>query len=104
MPIYTYQCDKCKASKDDYRMVDERHNGPECCGGTMSLKIRPVQVAPVLGGGDFQGYMCPGTDKWITSRRERRNVMAKHDLVETGDRGNDRGKMASGFYPGESRE
>ena len=84
MPIYTYQCPICDKTKDDYNTIIGRHNGPMCC-EPMEMVIVPVNLAPVLGGGDWPGYMCPVTDKFVTSRNERRNIMAKYDLVEAGD-------------------
>ena len=87
MPIYTYQCEVCDSITDEYRAVDRRHDFTFCeCGHLMKLKIMPTQLAPVLGGGDFQGYQCPVTDKWITSRKERRRIMDEHNLVDVGDR------------------
>lgn len=101
MPIYTYQCD-CGKIIDEYRSIDNRYNLPVCdCGHKMQLKIMPTQIAPVLGGGDFQGYKCPVTEKWVTSRKERKNIMAEHNLIEVGDRKRGEGKMASGYKPGE---
>jgi putative FmdB family regulatory protein len=94
MPIYSYKCDKCGAVKDQYNSIANRKNGPDCC-ESMKLLIKPTQLAPVLGGGDFPGYQCPVTDKYVTSRRQRRNIMAEHNLVEKGDSG--RGKQASGL-------
>jgi len=88
MPIYSYKCSICGNITDQYNTIDGRKNGPNCnCGGNTSLTIQPTQIAPILGGGDFPGYQCPVTDKFITSRRERRNIMAEHNLVEVGDRG-----------------
>jgi len=94
MPIYSYKCKECETVIDQYNTIDDRHKGP-ACHGSMKLQIMPTQLAPVLGGGDFQGYMCPVTDKFVTSRKERRNIMAEHNLVEKGDSG--RGKQASGL-------
>lgn len=86
MPIYTYKCPICGTVTDQYNAVDDRKKGPDCnCGQSMNLTIVPTQIAPVLGGGDFPGYVCPVTDKFITSRRERRNIMAEHNLIEKGD-------------------
>ncbi len=86
MPLYSYKCSKCGELTDSYNMISTRHKAPVCgCGGDTSLSIQPVQIAPVLGGGDFQGYMCPVTDTFITSRRKRKYVMDEHNLIETGD-------------------
>ena len=86
MPTYSYQC-RCGKTKDDFRHIKQRHDGPLCeCGNTMELKIVPTMLQPVLGGGDFPGYQCPVTDKFVTSRKERREIMKRHDLVEPGNR------------------
>jgi putative FmdB family regulatory protein len=96
MPIYTYQCSICDSITEAFRTIAHRKDGPECgCGHETLLKITPTQLAPVLGGGDFQGYMCPVTDKWVTSRKARREIMAEHNLIEKGDSG--RGNQASGL-------
>jgi len=55
----------------------------------------PQIQAQILGGGSLHGYKCPITDKWVTSRRERRNIMAEHNVIEAGDssKSNHREKM-----------
>jgi len=83
MPIYTYKCPICENQKDDYNTVSNRHRGPKCCRNRMELAIVPVNLAPVLGGGDWPGYKCVVTDKFVTSRKQRREIMAEHNLVET---------------------
>lgn len=86
MPIYSYQC-QCGEVIEQYNTVAGRHDGPVCkCGGETSLKIMPTQLAPILGGGNWPGYMCPVTDTFVTSRNQRRNIMAEHNLIEVGDR------------------
>lgn len=46
----------------------------------------------VFGAHDLEGYHCPVTDRFVTSKRERRNIMKEHDLQEVG--GSDRKTMA----------
>lgn len=82
LPLYTYKCPICDEVKDQFNTIAGRNDGPMCC-DTMELVIMPTQLQPVLGGGDFPGYYCVVTDKFVTSRKERRNIMAKHNLVET---------------------
>ena len=87
MPLYSYKCAECAESIDGYNTVAARHKAPECsCGGAMVLSIQPTQIAPVLGGGEFPGYQCPVTDKYITSRRDRKYIMESNNLVDVGDR------------------
>ena len=81
MPLYTYKCPICDKTKEAYNVISARHNGPICC-DTMELVIMPTQIANILGGSAFPGYQCIVTDKYVTSRKERRNIMAEHNLVE----------------------
>lgn len=83
MPTYTYQCKTCGKIEDSFRKIADRDNNP-ICHGEMVRKIIPPMLQPVLGGGGLQGYKCPVTDKWITSRKERKNIMAEHNLIEKG--------------------
>ena len=84
MPIYTYGCDKCERVTDAYRPMAEREQGPECCGQPMKQRIVPPMIAPILGGGSMPGYKCPVTDTFVTSRKQRREIMAEHNLIEKG--------------------
>lgn len=85
MPTYTYECESGHRT-DAVRRIADRHDAPQCtaCGEATALRIVPAQVAPILGGGNFPGYYCVVADKWVSSRRERREIIAKHDLVEKG--------------------
>ena len=85
MPLYTYACAKCGGNVEHFNTVENHAKGPECCGSSMVQRIVPVNLGVVLGGGSFQGYKCPVTDQWVTSRQQRRNIMAEHNLVEAGD-------------------
>jgi len=87
MPLYSYKCPDCGEMTDSYNIVDNRHQSPVCeCGGMTSLSIQPTQLQPVLGGGDWDGYRCPVTDTFVTSRRKRKYIMDSNNLIETGDR------------------
>ena len=87
MPIYTYKCKKCKSLTDSYNMISNRHKAPKCkCGGKSALSIQATQLAPILGGGDWDGYMCPVTDEFVSSRRRRKYIMDENNLVDVGDR------------------
>jgi hypothetical protein len=57
---------------------------PACeCGLPSQKIITPVMFnAGFLGSYRNPGYQCPVTNKWVDTKRERRNIMDKHDLVE----------------------
>lgn len=86
MPLYTYKCPNCGAEETEFNKVDERHTlAPTCC-EPMNLKIMPTQIPPqILGAGSLNGYRCPVTDQWVTSYKQKRQIMKDHDLVEVGD-------------------
>lgn len=78
-PLYFYECPHCQRTKTEFRKVDERHDGPECH-DKMKLKIVPVQVMP-----DIQAFNVPGTKKFITSRKDKREYMKRNNLTEVGN-------------------
>lgn len=87
MPLYQYKCDQCGAYAEKVNRIDDHLDGPECH-GQMRQVVEACNVqALILGGSDHPGYVCPVTDKYVTSRRERRNIMAEHDLIPLGNEG-----------------
>lgn len=90
MPVYVYQCAECKSKAEEVRKVENRHDGPECCGAQMGLRITATMVQA-----DIQPYRTVAIDKetgktvQINSRREHREFLNRNDYVEVG---NDFGK------------
>jgi hypothetical protein len=68
MPLYTYECGQCERREDGFRHVDERHDGPKCCGQTMGLIICPSYIQD-----DIPAYVSPATGRVIGSRSARRD-------------------------------
>lgn len=79
MPLYSYRCTQCDSATDHYSSIAERHNGPECCDGRMTLQIVPVAVV-----GEMKPYYCVATEQMVTSRKQRRDVIKQHGLIEAG--------------------
>lgn len=84
--IYQYRCKECGSVQDGVRSVANRDDTPKCgCGGeTTRLITGGAGFTPVMGAGDMPGYQCPVTDQFVTSRKQRREIMAAHNLVERG--------------------
>lgn len=79
MPIYTYQCPLCLKNKDEYRSIESRNVLPLCeCGASMNKVIVPVNVAPKME------YHCPVTGEMVYSKKRRKEIMARYNLVERG--------------------
>jgi putative FmdB family regulatory protein len=81
MPMYDYQCKECLSITTRYRKMDERNNPLRCsnCQGDMKMAILSAPFATVQPEAH---YLCPATGKEVTSWRQRKNLFAKHDLVE----------------------
>lgn len=85
MPVYVYKCDKCESRKDHYnRIADMEEKAPRCCGQRMGIEIQAPMMATV---DNMPAYECPVTGQYVTSRKQRNEIMRRHDLVEAGDRG-----------------
>jgi putative FmdB family regulatory protein len=83
MPLYTYQCPECGASKDGVASVSERHLAAPSCHGQMKLIIVPTLVMD-----DIAPYMAVAGDmagKTISGRREHREYLKRNRLVEVGN-------------------
>lgn len=81
MPIYDYLCPECGAERELFNRVSERRTNAPDCHGPMDIKL-----SANLGYVQREcRYECPVTGKVVTSHRERRNVMAEHDLVDAND-------------------
>jgi putative FmdB family regulatory protein len=83
MPLYVYQCAQGHTT-EAYRPIAELDNCPACdCGLETKKIITPVMInGAFLGSYRNPGYKCPVTNQWVDTKRERLNIMAKHDLVE----------------------
>lgn len=84
MPIYDYRCSACGEEYHNIKnaIAERRTNAPKCCDGETSIVIRPVRDAIVR---NFEPYECPVTGQGVSTPSQRRDIMARHDLVEGGD-------------------
>jgi hypothetical protein len=81
MPLYPYRCTECGAEEDAFNSVSNRESGaPECHG-----KMVPY-IVPVRGHvAENCHYVCPQTGQQVTSWRQRKNILAEHNLVDARD-------------------
>lgn len=82
MPIYSYKCPSCRKVMDAFRPYEERERGEPCCGVEATRIFTPPFVQ-----GDLTPFESPGTGKWITSRNELREDLARSGchLMEAGE-------------------
>lgn len=82
MPIYEYTCKDCGDRRDQFNRIADRHvNAPQCCGAAMG-------IVPQAGLIFVQPNVCaqsPIDGTVLTSHRQRREYMARHNLVDGND-------------------
>ena len=81
--IYDYLCRTCGSETEAVNRISERRtNAPVCCDERMDIIIK---TAP-MGFVDREiHYWCPATNKPITSRRPRNEMMKREGLVDAND-------------------
>lgn len=84
MPLYTFLC-HCNARRQLFRHIEDRNQGIDCL---MCLSpMERIIEAPAVRG-DYSGYECPITGKWIEGRRAHEENLARHGMrvLEGGER------------------
>jgi putative FmdB family regulatory protein len=77
MPIYSYLC-PCGTEFDRFLKLTDYDQPQTCeCGKTAPKLIKPVSIHV-----DFPAYLSPASNKWITSRAERREDLKATNCVE----------------------
>ena len=84
MPIYSYKCPTCSRKRDVFKRLAELDRVESClnCGFAMNRQLS----APMVKG-DYPGYSCPITGKWIEGRRAHEENLKKHGcrVLEAGE-------------------
>lgn len=80
MPVYQCKCVKCGECKEVYLPLDEYNNLPYHCGEQMERVFTPLHVIE-----DIKPYQSPLDGKWVTSRKQHRNSMKEHGVIEVGN-------------------
>ena len=83
MPTYDYKCvGKCGKTQEAVRSVEDRNNGPKCCGKKTEKQISSYHVAPM-----FTAYRAVGAERGrlIRSRGEHRDYLKQHGYQEVGN-------------------
>ena len=77
--LYEYECKHCWRRTQEVHAIADRHDkAPECCGERMKLIITSAPYGYMDRKID---YICPVTNEHVTSKRQRRNIMAREGLV-----------------------
>lgn len=82
MPVYEYKC-LCGKRFDRFLPLSRYDEPQECDCGQVAIK----QLSAPVVRGDFAGYSCPITGKWIEGRRAHEENLARHGcrVLESGE-------------------
>jgi len=92
MPIYSYQCG-CGKQKEVVKRVAELDREERCCCG--GLMKRVIVWAPNVRG-DYPGYACPITGRWIEGRKAHQENLERHGcrVLEKGETEDQKRRLA----------
>ena len=82
MPLYDYRCPVCGEEAELYRTLSDHATAPQHCGQDM---VQVHKSAP-FGAVQMEArYRCPATGEGVTSWKQRREIMRRHNLVDLSD-------------------
>lgn len=86
MPTYSYRCPSCQAFRYIVKSL-AKLNQPECCFNACEGMMERQISAPAIRG-DYAGYNCPVTGKWIEGRRAHEENLKEQGcrVFEPGER------------------
>ena len=86
MPTYSFECQSCTHIEDRFlRMSD--YDVLQVC-NECNRPMRRVILAPPMVTGDYPGYECPVTGKWVEGRRAHEENLKRTGcrVLEPGER------------------
>lgn len=84
--LYAYRCGCCGDETEAVNTVADRHTHAPVCGknathGPMAIKFTP----PLFHVASDCHYICPMTNREVTSHRQRRNIMREKNVIDAND-------------------
>jgi hypothetical protein len=78
---YDSKCQTCGTVHEYVRNIADRNDTPICCGEPTQREITLSMLASSTAA-EWQAYKCPHSGEVIKSAKDRKEVMAKHSLVD----------------------
>ena len=84
MPIYAYKCQACARRKDIFKPIAQLDRKEHC--ETCQTQMERQLAAPAVLG-DYAGYSCPISGKWIEGRKAHEENLKRNGcrVLETGE-------------------
>lgn len=79
MPLYSYTCDACGASKDEFRKIDERNKAPDC--DLCKLKMKKI-ISGYSVVNDVEPYYDDNLQSYVKSKQHRKALMKEQGVAE----------------------
>lgn len=83
MPTYNYLCED--GHETEQILSIREHTSVTQCSTCGKEAKQVINRAPIGTVDNMASYRCPVTDTWVTTRRQRNEIMRTHNLVEMGD-------------------
>jgi putative FmdB family regulatory protein len=85
MPTYRYHCPGCARDFDIFKRLADFSREERC--SHCEFQLQRQILAPAVQG-DYQGYDCPITGKWIEGRRAHEENLKRHGcrVLEAGEK------------------
>lgn len=77
MPLYDYKCYACQAKREVLLKIAELDTAVVHCLKCNNAMNRQLSAPMVVG--DYPGYSCPITGKWVEGRRAHIENLKQHD-------------------------
>ena len=85
MPVYDYQCKKCQKIEEKYNSINDRSNGPVCCGEVMKKYIGNYNIVPDIE--PYVDYHIGDKPVFVRSKKHRRKLMDEYGVFENYGKG-----------------
>lgn len=84
MPTYSYRCLGCGGRFDIFKRLADMNRLEKCSHCSFEM-VRQLSAPSVRG--DYEGYSCPVTGKWIEGRRAHEENLRRHGcrVLEPGE-------------------
>ena len=84
MPIYAYKCQACRTRRDIFKPIAQLDRS-EPCETCQTPMARQLAAPAVLG--DYAGYSCPISGKWVEGRKAHEENLKRNGcrVLATGE-------------------
>jgi len=84
VPLYSYACPRCYSEETAFRKIDDRNNGPVCCGVAMH-RLLDAPMVGAMGLSDHAAVVSPIDGRTLYGKSEYLKHCKEHGVVPASD-------------------